>query len=164
MKKTLQTLLIASIFLLSGKIVIACNNSSATLISQTDLGGGQYEFVVEFCAGGGQGGTGYGADQDTYTWSVALSGGATFVSYPATLISPQTGAVFAPWAPFPMSGLEYLVYDYFSHPGTGWGADWWTTINGGWGPPDAYCSTFTTCSQNITSGFDQGIFILTITG
>ena len=107
MKKTLLTILFASIFLLSGKIVNACDNSSASLISQTDLGGGQYEFVVEFCAGGGQDGTGYGADQGTYTWSVALGGGATFISYPATLTSPQTGAVFAAWAPFPMFGLEY---------------------------------------------------------
>ena len=155
MKKTLLTILFASIFLLSGKIVNACDNSSASLISQTDLGGGQYEFVVEFCAGGGQDGTGYGADQGTYTWSVALGGGATFISYPATLTSPQTGAVFAAWAPFPMFGLEYLVYDYFSHPGTGWGADWWTTTAGGWGPPDAYCTTFTI----VTNGMPTAIIL-----
>ena len=36
--------------------VQACDNSSFSLLNMTDLGGGQYEFTVEFCACGGIGG------------------------------------------------------------------------------------------------------------
>lgn len=129
----------------------ACDNSSFDLVSMTDLGGGQYEFVVTFCAGGGPG----GADQGTATWGVELVGGATWASYPATMTSPQTGAVYAADNTF-MYGPQYLIYDLFSYPGTGWGADWWTTTWGGWGPAGAYCVTFTL----VTNGMPTQLILM----
>ncbi len=151
MKKITQV--VAFILLsFSMKTNYACDNSSFTLISTTDLGGGQYEFTVEFCAGGGQDAYGYGAENGTGTWGVQLVGGATFVSFPAFMTSPQTGAVYGelPYSP------EYLFYDLYSYPGTGWGADWWTTIAGGWGPPDAYCVTFT----YVTNGMPTQMILM----
>ncbi len=137
--RKINTLIITCLFILgfTGKVV-ACDNSSFSLLNMTDLGGGQYEFTVEFCAGGGIG----GASNGTGTWFVEAIGGATFASYPASLTSPQTAAIYASYVE-PYLGNEYLVYELSSYPGTGWGADWWTTTSGGWGPAGAYCVTFT---------------------
>lgn len=117
----------------------------------TDLGGGHYEFTVEFCAGGGIG----GADNGTGTWAINAVGANGFVSYPATLTSPQTGAIYAADAGF-YYGTEYLVYDVQSYPGTGFGADWWTTTVGGWGPAGAYCVQFTF----VTDGMPNQLILM----
>ena len=138
--RKLNTLILTCLFLLGFTgTVSACDNSSFSLINMTDFGGGQYEFTVEFCAGGGVG----GASGGTGTWFVqAVGGGTTFATYPATLTSPQTAAIYSA-STFPYLGNEYLVYDLLSYPGTGWGADWWTTTGGLFGPAGSYCVTFT---------------------
>ena len=118
--------------------VQACDNSSFSLLNMTDLGGGQYEFTVEFCAGGGIG----GAENGTGTWGINAVGASSFDVYPSTLTSPQTGAVYGADASF-YYGSSYLVYDMISYPGTGFGADWWTTTAGGWGAAGSYCVQFT---------------------
>ena len=118
--------------------VQACDNSSFSLLNMTDLGGGQYEFTVEFCAGGGIG----GAENGTGTWGINAVGATSFDVYPSTLTSPQTGAVYGADASF-YYGSSYLVYDMISYPGTGFGADWWTTTAGGWGAAGSYCVQFT---------------------
>lgn len=137
--------------LLGTQTARACDNSSFELVSTTDLGGGLHEFVVTFCAGGGPG----GAENGTYTWGVQLVGGATFVSYPASLTSPQTGAVYAPDVTF-MYGPEYLIFDMVSYTGTGWGAEWWTTTFGGFGVAGAYCTTFTI----VTNGMPTQLILM----
>ncbi|MFN0275901.1 MAG: T9SS type A sorting domain-containing protein [Chitinophagales bacterium] len=140
MKRIIQTLTHTFILLLIAEITLACNYSSLNLVSMTDLGGGQYEFTVSFCAGGGLSTTEYGAEQNTYTWAVGLSGGgATFASYPTNLTSPQTGAIYAALAPLTYGGLEYLVYDLDTYTAS----PWWTTIEGGYGTAGSYCITFT---------------------
>lgn len=142
--RTFKHMMVALAMLFSASYAHACDNSYFELVSATDIGGGQYEFVVTFCAGGGP----TGAEQGTYTWGVQLVGPATFASYPATLTSPQTGAVYIADYTF-MYGPEYLIYDVLSYPGTGWGADWWTTTYGGWGPDGAYCTTFTIVTNGM---------------
>lgn len=150
--RTFKHMILACIMLpLMAVKVLACDNSSFTLVSHTDLGGGLHEFVVTFCAGGGIG----GADQGTATWGVQIVGPATWSTYPATMTSPQTGAVYAADNTF-MYGPEYLIYDLLSYPGTGWGADWWTTTSGGWGPAGAYCTTFTL----VTNGMPNQLILM----
>ena len=151
MKKITQVIAILFL-LLTGSYVYACDNSSFTLVSMNDLGAGQYEFTVEFCAGGGQDYTGYGAENGTGAWGVQLVGGASFVSYPASFTSPQTGAVYGA-IPYE---TNYVFYDVVSYPGTGFGADWWTTTAGGWGPPDSYCITF----SYVTSGMPVQMILM----
>jgi hypothetical protein len=150
--KKLNTLILTCILMLGfTRTALACDNSSFSLINMTDLGGGQFEFTVEFCAGGGIG----GADNGTGTWAVNAVGANGFVSYPATLTSPQTGAIYAADAGF-YYGTEYLVYDVLSYPGTGFGADWWTTTAGGWGPAGAYCVQFTF----VTDGMPNQLILM----
>lgn len=150
--KKLNTLIITCLFLLgfTGS-VWACDNSSFSLLNMTDLGGGQYEFTVEFCAGGGIG----GASNGTATWAVYAVGATSFDSYPASLTSPQTGAIYAA-DPYFYYGSDLLVYDLSSYPGTGWGADWWTTTSGGWGPAGAYCVNFTF----VTTGMPTQLILM----
>lgn len=143
--RTLKHMILTGILVpLTFAYAMACDYSHFDLVSTTDLGGGQYEFVVTFCAGGGIG----GADQNTYTWGVELVGPATFASFPATLASPQTGAIYAADASFAY-GPEYLLYFLDSYTGTGFDAQSWTTSGGGYGPAGAYCKTFTLVTNGM---------------
>jgi hypothetical protein len=139
--KKLFTLCFVLIGLLSLPMTaMACDQSTFTVNSVTDLGGGYYEFNVTFCAGAGQNATRYGADQNTYTWAIVLDNGAVVTSHPAFLTSPNTGAVYF-GDTISYMGSHYLVYDYYS------GANaWWTCIDGGCGPVASICIdvTFTT--------------------
>lgn len=132
-------------FIIAGMIALpftasACDQSSFTVNSVTDLGGGYYEINATFCAGAGQNPGAYGADQNTYTWAIVLDNGAIVTSAPAFLTSPNTGAVYF-GDTISYMGSHYLVYDYYS------GANpWWTCIDGGCGPVASICIdvTFTT--------------------
>lgn len=125
---------------------LACDNSSFTLVSQTDLGGGLHEYVVTFCAGGGQSNGYYGAEGQTGTWGIQLQGGATFSSYPGSLTSPQTGAVYTP-TPY---GNYMMVYQVSSWPANSpyYFPDAWTCLQANCGPAAPQCITFTI----VTSG------------
>lgn len=130
---------------------LACNYSSFSLVSMTDIGGGQYEFVVNYCIGGGPG----GADQSTYLWAIELVGPATWASWPSSLTSPQTGAIFTPDNTFYYGG-QYLIYTVDTYPGTGWGASAWATTGGGFGAAGSYCTTFTL----VTNGIPDQLLLL----
>lgn len=112
----------------------ACDLSSFTLNSHTDLGGGLHEYTVTFCAGRGT----TGAGGQTGTWGVQLDGGATFSSYPFSLTSPQTAAVYESY----LYNTNLLVFDVVSWPNGSTfpfpGA--WTCVCG---PAGSACVTFT---------------------
>ena len=138
--KTLYSILAALVLTgTSAFISQACDNSSFTLNSHVDLGGGLHQYTVTFCAGSGQG----GAEGQTGLWAVRLDGGATFSSYPATLTSPNTAAVYG--ADNVSYGPEYLVYDAISWPSNSpyFFPNAWTCLEGNCGPAQATCVTFT---------------------
>lgn len=115
----------------------ACDQSSFTLNSHVDLGGGLHEYTVTFCTGSGPG----GADQATYLWAVSLDGGAAFSSYPATLTSPLTQAVYGA-NPY---GNDMLLYEAVSWPSNSpyMYPDAWACTWGNCGPAASTCITFT---------------------
>ena len=123
----------------------ACDNSSFTLNSHTDLGGGLHEYTVTFCAGSGNG----GAEGQTGLWGIMLGGGATFSSYPATLTSPNTQAVYG--ADNVSYGPELLVYDAISWPSNSpyFFPNAWTCLEGNCGPAGATCITFTIVTVGV---------------
>lgn len=135
--KTLYSILTALALTVAGAFNSqACDNSSFTLNSHTDLGGGLHEYTVTFCAGRGTG----GAEGQTGLWAVMLDGGATFSSFPASLTSPQTAAVYG--ADNSSYGPEILAYDAISWPvnSTFPFPNAWTCVCG---PAGAACVTFT---------------------
>lgn len=144
MKKiyTFLAVLCVAFFHPGAKEAMACDNSSFTLVSQTALGNNLYEYEVTFCAGGGQ----YGAEAQTYTWGIQLQGGATFSSYPASLTSPQTGAVYEP-RPY---GNYMMIYEVSSWPANSpyYWPNAWTCLEANCGPAAPQCVTFTI----VTSG------------
>ncbi len=128
----------------------ACHYSNFNLISMADLGGNQYEFTVEFCVGSGRTGNDYGAVGYTGTWAVALDNGATFTSFPATLSSPATGAVYI--GSNNLYGPEYLIYD---NNGPNW-EDTWACIELSCGAASQQCVTF----SFITNGFPNSLELM----
>lgn len=132
-----------ALFFISAFSSHACDNSSFTLNSHTDLGGGLHEYTVTFCVGSGQSNGQYGGSGQTGLWAVRLDGGASFVSYPATLTSPNTGAVYG--ADNVTYGPDFLLYDVISWPSNSPflfpGA--WTCLEGNCGPATSTCVTFT---------------------
>lgn len=71
----------------------ACDRSSLTLNSVTDVGGGNYDITLTFCVGAGRTGVILGAGDYTSQWAVQVFG-ATITGYPATLTSPANGSTF----------------------------------------------------------------------
>ncbi|MEZ5013777.1 MAG: T9SS type A sorting domain-containing protein [Chitinophagales bacterium] len=130
--------------------VIACDNSSFELVTMNDLGGGQYEFTVTFCCGGGYDGIAYGAESYTLLWGVQAVGISSFASYPATLTSPQTGNVYAADNAFTY-GSDLLLYDDPTYSLQTWG-----DIRIGTGAPGSYCSTFTF----VTNGMPTQLILM----
>lgn len=112
----------------------ACQNSSFNLVSETDLGGGFYEFTVNFCVGN----TASGASGNTLLWGVWLDNGATFSTFPASLTSPATGAVYV--ADNVSYGPELLVFENYT---TGGWAGSWACTNSACGTNMQVCKTFT---------------------
>jgi hypothetical protein len=116
----------------------ACDHSSFTLDSHVDLGGGLHQYTVTFCAGSGPG----GAVGQTGTWGIALDGGATFHSFPSSITSPNTQAVYG--ADNVSYGPQYLVYDAVSWPSNSpyFFPNAWTCLEGNCGAAGATCVTF----------------------
>jgi hypothetical protein len=144
--KTFYSILAAFVLIGAGAFNSqACNNSSFTLNSHVDLGGGLHQYTVTFCAGSGQG----GAEGQTGLWAVRLDGGATFSSFPATLTSPNTAAVYG--ADNVSYGPEYLVYDAISWPSNSpyFFPNAWTCLEGNCGPAQATCVTFTYVTNGV---------------
>lgn len=146
--KTLYTILAVFALTVAGAFNSqACDNSSFTLNSHTDLGGGLHEYTVTFCAGRGT----TGAGGQTGTWGVQLDGGATFSTYPATLTSPQTAAVYESY----LYSSNLVVYDVVSWPNGSTfpfpGA--WTCVCG---PAGSACVTFT----YVTSGVPTSMTLM----
>jgi hypothetical protein len=133
--------LIGALALMSATVLdaSACHYSSFTLDSHVDLGGGLHQYTVTFCAGSGPG----GAVGQTGTWGIALDGGATFHSFPNSITSPNTQAVYG--ADNVSYGPEYLVYDAISWPLNSpyFFPNAWTCLEGNCGPAAATCVTFT---------------------
>lgn len=117
---------------------MACHNSSFTLNSHTNLGGGLHEYQVTFCAGAGL----YGAVGRTDKWAVMLGGNASFNSYPATLTSPLTGAVYG--ANNSIYGPTVVLYDvvYYSFGSSFSSPASWTCIDATCGPATSVCISF----------------------
>jgi len=115
----------------------ACQNSDFNLVSETNLGGGLYEYTVTFCVGNGAGASG-----NTLLWAVALDNGATYSSYPVSLTSPATGAVYT--ADNNSYGPNYLMFQNlnFSGPSIPWACP-----NSSCGPLTQVCETFTFITQ-----------------
>jgi hypothetical protein len=139
MKKFYTIAMALAVSLAGASSGLACDNSSFTLNSHTDLGGGLHQYTVTFCAGSGSG----GAVGQTGLWAVMLGGGATFSSFPATLTSPNTQAVYG--ADNSSYGQEFLVYDAISWPSNSPYVfpNAWTCLQGNCGPAGATCITFT---------------------
>jgi hypothetical protein len=138
--KKFYSLLVAAVMVTATAFQsFACHNSSFTLNSHTDLGGGLHQYTVTFCAGSGPN----GAVGQTGLWGVMLGGGATFHTYPATLTSPNTQAVYG--ADNASYGPELLVYDAISWPSNSpyYFPNAWTCLEGNCGAAGATCVTFT---------------------
>jgi Secretion system C-terminal sorting domain len=150
MKKIHTTLLILCALILGTLLPSssqACHNSGLTLNSVTSLGGGQYEINMTFAAGAGRSSTQYGAAQNTGTYGFVVSG-ATVVSYPASLVSPNTAATFTAY----LEDDSVLVYD---NP-----TEWWTCI-------DWVCGPIASIEKDITivtNGLPSSIVCLALEG
>jgi len=149
MKKIYITMLMM-VLALAGTDAMACHNSYFNLVSMNDLGGNQYEFTVEFCVGAGRSGNDFGAVGYTGTWAVKVDNGATVVSFPATLTSPFTGAVYTGYNN--LYGPDYLIFD---RPLSSWN-DCWANVELNSGTPGSYCVTF----SFVTNGFPNTLELM----
>lgn len=125
----------------------ACHAGGLTLTSVTDLGAGQYQISMTFSAGAGRSATAYGAGQNTGTYGFVVSG-ATVVSYPATLVSPNTAAIFDAY----LQDDTVLVYDNSS--------EWWACIDYACGPISVVEKDITI----VTNGLPNSIVCLGLEG
>lgn len=150
MKKIYLLTNLILISLLSAFQTKACDLSSFDLVSMTDLGGGRYEFTVTFCVGSGQEDRVYGAVGNTGTWAVQLNGGATFDTYPASLSSPLTNAVYGGHTSY---GPHVLAYELQSWSGNGWEYTW-ACVEGTCGPIASTCKTFTFVTNGLPTSMD----------
>lgn len=135
MKQLYSMILLIGLLLPAG--AYACHNSNFSLISLQDLGNNEYEFTVEFCTGHGCDVNGVGADNYTATWGVLLDNDAVINTFPATLVSPMTGAEYT--GNNQVFGDSLLLYD---RPLGGWG-DTWACIDHTCTPVMQGCITFT---------------------
>ncbi len=134
----MYSLLAAAFLLIIGSSgVKACQYSDFNLVSETDLGGGLFEYTVTFCVGNGSGTSG-----NTLSWAVSLDNGASFASYPASLTSPATGAVYL--ADNSSYGPSLLFYENYT---TGGWAGSWACGNAACGSLTQICQTFTFTTQ-----------------
>ncbi|MEM1000723.1 MAG: T9SS type A sorting domain-containing protein [Bacteroidota bacterium] len=131
----LQTLLVLIVSIALTSNALACDYASLVLDDVHNAGNGKYDITMTFTAGAGFSGFGYGAQQNTWTFAFYMSGGATLASYPATITSPNTGAVFSA---FTVQNDTVLAYH---NP-----YEWWACIAGNCGPvqPIAYTITVQT--------------------
>lgn len=88
-KSLITSLAILCLVLFSSLRTLACDQSSLSMGSVTPNGDGTYTIALTFCAGNGS----TGAGQNTGRWAVDVFG-ANIVGFPASLISPATGAVY----------------------------------------------------------------------
>lgn len=150
MKKIYLLINLTLLSLISAFQAKACDLSSFDLVSMTDLGGGRYEFVVTFCVGSGQENRVYGGVNNTGTWAVQLNGGATFDSYPTSLTSPLTNAVYGGHTYY---GANILAYELQSWSGNGWEYTW-ACVEGTCGPIASTCKTFTFVTNGLPTSMD----------
>jgi hypothetical protein len=113
----------------------ACDYSSLVLNDIQDAGQGKYDISMTFTVGAGSSVSGYGADQNTWTFAFFCSGGAILTSFPATITSPNTGAVYTG---FTANNDTVLAYHSPS--------EWWACIDATCGPvqPISYTIAFQT--------------------
>ena len=128
----------------------ACNNSNFNLVSMQALGGNEYEFTVQFCAGHGKDATEWGAGGYTGTWAVWVDNNAAINTFPATLTSPATGSVFTGYSG--TYGDSLLLY---TRQITTW-ADTWACIDGTCGPVISACITFTFTTIGLPDNINLG--------
>lgn len=133
MKKLYSLLVVTAMLTLGYSSGKACQYSDFSLVSETDLGGGLYEYTVTFCVGNGAGASG-----NTLLWAIRLDNGAAFVSFPSSLTSPATGAVYV--GDNVSYGPQYLVYENYT---TGGWAGSWACANAACGQLVQVCETFT---------------------
>lgn len=131
-----QTILVllCSVFIFSTSAQ-ACDYSSLVLNDIQDAGQGKYDITMTFTVGAGSSITGYGAMQNTWTFAFFCSGGAILTSFPATITSPNTGAVYSG---FTANNDTVLGYHNPS--------EWWACIDANCGPvqPISYTISFQT--------------------
>ncbi|MCF8463592.1 MAG: T9SS type A sorting domain-containing protein [Flavobacteriales bacterium] len=137
MRKMYSLLIAAFLLIIGSSGVKACQYSDFNLVSETDLGGGLFEYTVTFCVGNGPTSSG-----NTLIWAVALDNGATFASFPASLTSPATGAVYI--ADNISYGPSLLVFENYT---TGGWAGSWACTNTVCGSLLQVCQTFTFTTQ-----------------
>lgn len=125
MKKNLSLLMALGALILTAMLpgsLQACDGGGLTLTNISSLPGGQYQLTLTFGCGAGRSATAVGANQNTGTFGFVVRG-ATLVSFPATLTSPATNAVFTGEKE---PGDSLLVYDN--------GSEWWACIDNNCGP------------------------------
>ncbi|MCF8276632.1 MAG: T9SS type A sorting domain-containing protein [Flavobacteriales bacterium] len=133
MKKMYSLLASAALLLMGYTGASACQYSNFDLVSETDLGGGLFEYTVSFCVGNGAAASG-----NTLLWAISLDNGAAFASFPASLTSPATGAVYV--ADNVSYGPSYLVFENYTS--GGWDGSW-ACGNAACGSLTQVCETFT---------------------
>ena len=146
MRKMYSALATALLLMVGYGSTSACQYSDFNLVSETDLGGGLYEYTVTFCVGNGPTSNG-----NTLLWAVALDNGATFSSYPATLTSPATGAVYQ--ADNVSYGPGLLIFENYAN--GGW--------DGAWACTDAACGSLLQVCETftfITSGHPNSMTLM----
>jgi hypothetical protein len=117
---------------------MACDYASLVLNDVQDAGGGKYDITMTFTAGAGYSGFGYGAQQNTWTFAFYMTGGVTLTSYPATITSPNTGAIFSG---FTVQDDSVLAYH---NP-----YEWWACIDANCGPVQPIAYTITVQTQGL---------------
>lgn len=138
--------LLCLIVLLFGGASYACNFSSLTLVSESSLGGGQYQFNLQMCAPGGCDGVdifgtciGSEMNDNTGNWCLGLGSG-TFSSFPANLTSPQSGAVYSGAL---TSASSFACY---SNATSWWAYEATTTV-----PTQQFCINFSIVTNGVPS-------------
>lgn len=129
----------------------SCHLSDLTIDNIQDLGNNQYEITLTFCTGAGLNTTHRGADQNTANFAFYINGGATIVNHPVSLISPNTGNEFFAYALFGNTALyfedSYPTWD-------GYASSWWACIDGGCGPVQAVCKTFSFTTDGLPTDIE----------
>lgn len=118
----------------------ACDLSYLQLNGVTSLGGNQYQIDLTYCVGSGRNSSRYGADQNSAAFAFKLEGNnSTFVSYPASFVSPNTGATYSvDYQSMP----DWVIYSNYTN-------EWWACIDGGCGPVQSTCISFSVVTQNL---------------
>lgn len=155
MKKITHPLLLSMLCMLMMNYTLKadCTFASLTLDQVTLNNNNTYDITMTFCAGGG-----FDPCTDvTGAFGFMLEGGASILSFPPTLTSPQTNETYVGF--LYNNSVDSLIYfDNGQYA-------WWTCVdNSGCGPLQAVCQSITITTDilpsKITCGGMEGVGVL----